>query len=54
MEIKTRWGLNHVAFCGDEILVKVPTLLEVKRSMMYKNLEAMETLQKKKKYYVLH
>jgi hypothetical protein len=29
MEIKTRWGFNHVTFCKDEILVKVPAILEV-------------------------
>jgi hypothetical protein len=29
MEIRTRWGFNHVAFCGDEILAKVLTILEV-------------------------
>jgi len=29
MEIKTRWGFNHVAFCGDEIFARIPTILEV-------------------------
>jgi hypothetical protein len=29
MDIRTRWGFNHVAFCKDEIIVKVPIILEV-------------------------
>jgi hypothetical protein len=29
MEIRTRWGFNHLAFCGDEILVKVIAIFEV-------------------------
>jgi hypothetical protein len=29
MEIKARWGLNHVAFCKDEFFVKILAVLEV-------------------------
>jgi hypothetical protein len=27
--MKTRWGLNHVMFCREEILARVPLILEV-------------------------
>jgi hypothetical protein len=29
MEIKTRWGFNHVSFSRVEIFARIPTLLEV-------------------------
>lgn len=35
MDIRTRWGFNHVAFCKDEIIVKVPIILEVEGIWCY-------------------
>jgi hypothetical protein len=29
MEIKTRWGFNHVVFCKDKKIAKVLIVLEV-------------------------